>query len=183
MAASKTSPWRAAAYVLAASLDLLVPQAWARQQDTQGLMLSYNDRVAIQDLMYKYSYYIDNRIGDAFASTFTTDGKLDFPGVVVQGHDQLVAFGSRPAPDKIRTHFVGDILLVQTAPGQVHARSMVIIALRDVKREAPITFEGIGIYDDQIVKTAAGWRFLSRHADTTIPVSPDFLPPPASHAQ
>ena len=140
--------------------------------------LSYEDRVAIEELLYRYSYYIDNRIGEAWAATFTSDGKLEFPGTTVQGHDQLVAFGSRPVVDKIRKHFVGDILLVQMAPGHVHARSMVITSLRDVKGDAPETFEGIGIYDDQIVKTADGWRFLLRHADRTVPVSPDFLPRP-----
>jgi len=144
-------------------------------------VLSYEDRVEIEELLYKYSHYIDNRIGDAFASTFTPDGRLEFPGTVVQGYDQLVAFGSRPAVGKVRDHFVGDILLTQTAPGQVHARSMVIVILRSVRGTAPAKLEGIGIYDDQIVKTPQGWRFLSRHADTTIPVSPDFLPP-TNHA-
>ena len=178
MAVSKASPhWRTRVGIIAISLGLLAMHAEARQQGAQNLTLSYKDRAAIEELLYKYSYYIDNRIGDAFASTFTDDGKLEFPGTVVQGHDQLVAFGSRPAVDKIRTHFVGDILLAQTAPGRVHARSMVIVALRDVKEEAPTTLEGIGIYDDQIVRTSAGWRFLSRHADRTIPVSSDFLPP------
>jgi len=155
---------------------LLALKASGQALAARNLHLSVQDRVAIEELLYKYCHYIDNRLGEAWAATFTPDGKLDFPGTTVQGHDQLVAFGSRPVVDTIRNHFVGNILLVQTAPGHVHARSMVLTSVRDVKADAPPTFEGIGIYDDQIVKTDAGWRFFSRHADKTIPVSPDFLP-------
>ncbi|HLG89079.1 MAG TPA: nuclear transport factor 2 family protein [Alphaproteobacteria bacterium] len=139
--------------------------------------LNYKDRSEITDLFYEYSYYIDNRAGEAFASTFTPEGKLDFPGVVVQGHDQLVAFGSRPVEDKIRFHFVGDILLVQVTRGHVRARSMVIVGLRDSHGKSPTTFEGCGIYEDDIVKTPVGWRFAHRHADATIPISREFLLP------
>ena len=158
-------------WVLAlAGLLLILPLSRAASS-IKDLQLSYQDRVAIEDLFSKYSYYNDNSLGEAWASTFTPDGKLEFPGTVVQGHDQLVAFGSRP---KTRVHFVGSILLVQTAPDRVHARSMVLTAV--THGDEPVTFEGIGIYDDQIVKTPSGWRFLSRHADTKIPVSSDFLP-------
>jgi hypothetical protein len=138
--------------------------------------LTYEDRTEIDDLFSRYSYYIDNRAGEAFAATFTQDGKLEFPGVVVKGHDQLVAFGSRPVEDKIRFHFVGSILLVPTAPDHVRARSMVIIGMRDIHGTAPASFDGVGVYEDDIVKTPAGWRFAARHADVTLPLSPEFLP-------
>ncbi|HLG86858.1 MAG TPA: nuclear transport factor 2 family protein [Alphaproteobacteria bacterium] len=170
-------------WVLALAGLLLACPLWATAAAAKDLPLSYQDRVAIKELLYRYCYYIDNRIGDAWASTFTPDGKLEFPGTTVQGHDQLVAFGSRPVVDKLRNHFVGDILLVQTAPGRVHERSMVITSLRDPKGDAPATFEGIGVYDDQIIKTPAGWRFLSRRAGWTMPVSPDFLPQPSQELE
>jgi hypothetical protein len=172
-------PYRA----LALAGLLLASPVLATAAAAKELPLSYQDRVAIEELLYKYSYYIDNRIGNAWASTFTPDGKLEFPGTTVQGHDQLVAFGSRPVGDQVRNHFVGDILLLQTAPGRVHARSMVITSLRDVKGDAPANVEGIGVYDDQVVKTPAGWRFLSRHADRTIPLSTDFLPQPSQESE
>jgi hypothetical protein len=138
--------------------------------------LNYDDRTEIDDLFSRYSYYIDNRAGEAFAGTFTQDGRLEFPGVVVKGHDQLVAFGSRPAEDKIRFHFVGSILLVPVAPGHVRARSMVIIGMRDIHGTAPATFDGVGVYEDDIVRTPDGWRFAARHAGATLPLSPEFLP-------
>jgi hypothetical protein len=158
----------AAVFALA---GLLVLPVAAQTSNTGRSVLSYQDRTEIQDLFYKYSYYNDNSLGVAWASTFTSDGKLEFPGTVLQGHDQLAAFGSK---SKTRVHFVGSILLTQTAAGHVHARSMVLTAMTHA--DAPLTFEGIGIYDDQIVKTPAGWRFLLRHADSKIPVSSDFLP-------
>ena len=142
----------------------------------QGIALPYEDRAEIDDLLSRYSYYIDSRAGEAFASTFTADGTLEFPGVVVKGHDQLVTFGSRPVEDKIRFHFVGSILLVRVAADHVRARSMVIIGMRDIQGTAPATFDGVGVYEDDIVKTGSGWKFAARHADATLPLSPEFLP-------
>jgi hypothetical protein len=161
------------AAILAAAIGMNPVNATAA---VMAAVLSYEDRTEIDDLFFRYSYYIDNRAGEAFASTFTADGKLEFPGVVVKGRDQLVSFGSRPAVDKIRFHFVGSILLVPIAPDHVRARSMVIIGMREVDGQAPATFDGVGVYEDDIVKTPAGWRFAARHADATLPLSPEFLP-------
>ena len=162
-----------AAAILAVAFGTISASAATAAKTTA---LSYEDRTEIDDLLARYSYYIDNRAGEAFAATFAADGKLEFPGVVVKGHDQLVAFGSRPAEDKIRFHFVGSILLVPVAADHVRARSMVIIGMRDVHGTAPATFDGVGVYEDDIVRTAAGWRFAARHADATLPLSPEFLP-------
>jgi 3-phenylpropionate/cinnamic acid dioxygenase small subunit len=148
----------------------------------RGGEISYQDRVEILDLMSRYAHYIDAGLGEAWASTFTPDGELIFPGFDVKGHDQLVAFAERRLPgqtesdrDKLRNHFVGDTLLVEVAPGRVHARSKVILAIK-ASPEAKDTVIVFGTYEDDIVKTPSGWRFMTRRADQTLPISPEFLP-------
>jgi len=146
----------------------------------RDLPLSHDDRAQIQELLYKYSYYVDNRLGEAWASTFTPDGRLEFCQTVIRGHDELVAFASRTSGRfPYTSHFVGNTIMVQTAPGQVHARSTIILMARGKGNEAPTELLGVGIYDDRIVKTRDGWRFQVRASGRTgmVPVDPDFLPP------
>lgn len=144
--------------------------------------LSPEDRAEIQELLHRYSHYVDNRLGDAWASVFTPDGRLEFYGQVYEGRDKLAAWAKEDR-DFYPTHFVGDTIMVQTAPGQVHARSMVIVTIRmknypKVAGPSPTQMLGVGVYDDQIVKTKDGWRIRLRKAGSTgeMPVDPDFLP-------
>ena len=149
--------------------------------------VAIEDRLEIQDLLFRYAHYVDNGLGEAWASCFLPEGRLEYFGSVIEGRSALAAFASQDL-GFYPTHFVGDTLMVQTAPGRVHARSMVMVAAR-AKKGSPTEFHGVpidsptevlgvGVYDDEIVKTDAGWRFAVRRAGSTgiAPVHPDFLP-------
>lgn len=138
--------------------------------------ISYEDRAAINDLMIRYSHYIDTHQTEAWASLFTADGELQFPGASPKGHDALVQFATRPDSDVQGAHFVGNSLLVEVAPGRVHARSMIILGRADRTKQFSATFNALGVYVDDIVKTAGGWKFQSRKSDTSLPVTEEFLP-------
>lgn len=150
-------------------------------------VVSIEDRLAVQDLMARYAHYVDNGLGEAWASTFTPDGVLDFQGMPIRGHDELVAFAGQDL-GFYPTHFVGNTLMVQVAADRIHARSMVIVAIRSkdatpvqahgVTIDAPTELLGVGIYDDEIVRTDRGWRFKLRKAGSTgaAPFHSDFLP-------
>lgn len=139
--------------------------------------ISYEDRAAINDLMIRYSHYIDTHQAEAWASLFTTDGELQFPGGAnPKGHDALVKFATRPAGDVQGAHFVGNSLLVEVAPGRVHARSMIILGRADKTKQYSANFNALGVYVDDIVKTKGGWKFQSRKSDTSLPVTEEFLP-------
>ena len=153
--------------------------------------VSTDDRLAIQELIAKYAHYVDNGLGKAWASLFTPDGTLDYLDTHVEGYDQLVAFAEQ-ALAFYPTHFAGNTIMVETAPGQVHARTMNIVCARskqatvleimgvpvDAPADAPTEVRGVGIYDDRIIRTEQGWRFRSRAAGSTgvMPLHPDFLP-------
>jgi SnoaL-like domain len=145
------------------------------------------DRLAIQDLLARYAHYVDNGLGEAWASTFLPEGRFEFEDKVFIGHEQLAAFAAQDI-GFYPTHFVGNTLMVQVAPGVVHARSMVLVAIRSksatpkqehgVTIDAPTEVLGVGIYDDHIVKTEHGWKFKLRRAGSTgsAPFHSDFLP-------
>jgi uncharacterized protein (TIGR02246 family) len=147
----------------------------AEAKTDSGGELSQRDRTAILDLFSKYGQFLDAHEADAFAAVFTADGELIFPGVDVKGHDQLVAFATRPNTDRLSLHFVGNTLLVQVAPGHVKARSILLTASEDAKAKYSATGWAFGIYLDDFVKTTNGWRLAHREADSRLPVPAEFL--------
>lgn len=159
-------------------------QAWVGDATR---VVSVEDRLAIQDLIARYAHYVDNGLGDAWASTFTSDGVLEYHGIPVRGRDELAAFAAQDL-GFYPTHFVGNTIMVQVAPDRVHARSMVIVAIRSktptpvevhgLTIDAPTETLGVGVYDDDIVKTEQGWRFKFRRAGSTgvAELHSDFLP-------
>lgn len=183
--------WRAFATGLAACASLLASAAAAQPSARRDLPLAYEDRAAIEQLIFSYSHFVDARLPEAWASTFAPDGRFEFSDPrgggrvnVLQGRAQLADFvrEARARGVHFSTHFVGDTLMVQTAPGRVHARSAVIVAMRQDQPGAKDELQGVGVYDDEIIKTDEGWKFKSRRAGPigTIPVHADFLPTEAA---
>ena len=109
------------------------------------------DRDEILQLLYRYNHAIDGGDARGWAETFTEDGVFDVAGGVRTGRDALLEFAS-----------------------SVHGtRHMVLNPLIDVAGDAAsvraslVVFHGkelstIGSYDDQLVRTPAGWRFAKR---------------------
>lgn len=139
--------------------------------------LSLKDRAEITDLLHKSTLYLDSRTGSAWASTFTEDGKLSYPGTVIEGRENLITYGSRTT-NKLSSHFIGNTLIVPIARNRAHARSMVIIAARERTASAPTQIAGVAYYDDIIVRTRSGWRLQTRQAGgiEDLPIDRDFLP-------
>jgi 3-phenylpropionate/cinnamic acid dioxygenase small subunit len=167
--------WLIPAAVLLVAASFGAGYAVAAKGKVAG-QISYEDRAAINDLMVRYSHYIDTHQAEAWASLFTADGELNFPGANPKGREALVKFATRPDSDVQGAHFVGNSLLVEVTPGRVHARSMIILGRADKTRQYSANFNALGVYVDDIVKTRDGWKFQSRKSDTSLPVTEEFLP-------
>jgi hypothetical protein len=165
-----------ALFAVALCSTVQLPRAYAADAPRKmGGEIAYKDRFEIQDLFMRYSYYLDERQGEAFASLFVNDGEIVGGPLVVKGHDQLVAFASRPRTVGFSMHFVGNNLLVQTSPSHVRARSMLILGTKNQAPEGSASFNSFSIYEDDIVKTPSGWRFARRTAGRDLPISPEFV--------
>ena len=95
-------------------------QAFAQHYDDNYA----RDRAEIEDLQARYLFAFDWQDGEAYASTFTEDGILDFAGGVVQGREaiqeEIEAFGEMRAernaalaperPARIR-HYVTNVII------------------------------------------------------------------------
>ncbi|RJF92571.1 nuclear transport factor 2 family protein [Noviherbaspirillum saxi] len=148
---------------------------------------SLEDRAEILDLIARYGPYIDYREAKPWASLFTEDGELNYPKFgdttgareVVKGRDALVAFASQSsAPNLVFAHYPGQTILVSVRTDQVKALTPVATAMVKTNAQLAANYNGLGVYEDVIVKTANGWRFRSRSANiyAALPMSRDFLP-------
>jgi hypothetical protein len=123
----------------------------------QQRKLSADDYVEIQQLYARYNNAIDSGDAEGYAATFTPDGVFN----TFNGHDALVGF-IKAWREKMgganRRHWNTNLLITPTAEG---ASGSVYLFLMDVSTRPP-TVATAAKYDDQLVKTADGWRFKKR---------------------
>ena len=125
------------------------------------------DRLEIQDLISRYPVYVDNRELDQLDALFTPDARLDFTsfGGPNGGLADVKAFLTASLGMFASTqHMMGlpaIALNAHTATSKTSCHNPMVMEGPDGKRQAWL----IGLwYDDELVKTADGWRIASRTA-------------------
>jgi len=110
-----------------------------------------DDRDEILQLLYRYNHTIDAGDAEGWADTWTDEGVFDAGGSVLHGRAELVGF----------------------AAGVSGMRHVVLNPLVDVDGDAAtvraylVLLMGgaigmVGVYEDEVVRTPAGWRFAAR---------------------
>jgi len=156
------------------------PSALRAQQKIAGGTLTAADYIEIQQLVARYSYAVDTHAdnGYAYADLFTPDGVFG----KTKGREALAELArttqkERGGPDFTR-HFLTNVIIYPTPDG---ARGSQYLMALDVSEGAkPSSIVHGGRYDDEYVKTAAGWRFKSRQlhpARIGVPPPTAKLPP------
>ena len=145
---------RRAIAILAGAIALGgVSWVFAQQHKT----LTADDYIEIQQLYARYNNAIDSGDAEAYAGTFVPDGVFNN----FNGHDALVGF-INDWRDKMkgtsRRHCNNNMTITPSAEG---ASGSVYLLLVDVSVRPP-TIAAAAKYDDQLVKTAQGWRFKKR---------------------
>jgi SnoaL-like domain len=127
-----------------------------------------DDYLEIQQLYARYNNAIDSGDAEGYAATFVPDGVFN----TFNGHDALVGF-IHNWHDKMggatRRHWNTNLTITPTPEG---AAGSVYLLLVDVGVRPPAVFAAAK-YEDQLVKTADGWRFKKR-------VTKNEGPPPAA---
>lgn len=159
---------RSRACAVVVGLALLTP-AVARGQ--QAPALTAQDYLAIQQLVSKYAYAIDectNR-GYDYADLYTADGTFATSrnGKILNtfaGRERLAEAARGGMPDCKDVPWAGIVHMlvnhvIEPAPGGATGRVYLIAIGLDGD---PHKVEAQGRYEDVYVKTAQGWRFKSR---------------------
>jgi 3-phenylpropionate/cinnamic acid dioxygenase small subunit len=138
------------------------------------------DKLAIEQVYIRYCEAIDNKQFDALSEVFVADTYHDYtqalgPGVVVTSLDQLL--GSMRAHlgdgsncgatqhnvNNFRIGVDGDTARAKVNYYAVH---------RGIGKYAGALYSMWGLYDDELVRTAAGWRVARRKYTTFLTEGP-----------
>lgn len=118
--------------------------------------LTADDRLAIHELLSLHGHLADDRRTD-FDALFTADIEYDIEAYglgVVRGLDALAKiFTARPGNQPIGHHVTN--VMIEQANGAVRVRSKGLSVMADGTA-------GTVIYDDEVRKTANGWRLARR---------------------
>jgi 3-phenylpropionate/cinnamic acid dioxygenase small subunit len=124
------------------------------------------DRLAIQDLVVKYAWAIDEKDWDALDTVFLPDAWLDYssnPGGASGHYPEIRAWLEKSlAPFPVTQHLVTNID-VSVDGDRATSRTMVYNPMGAATREGPLHYFFLGgRYDDELVRTDAGWRIAKR---------------------
>ena len=165
-----------------AEVAIAAPDPFANAKGIPGEEVSIEDYIRIQQLYSRYFHALDTGEGEAFANTFTEDGELTLgrgPGKAnddrtpMKGREALAKFGSGGG----NRHFTDNLVVTKTPEGARGSCYLMVYNARNI----PATWLEIAIYDDQLVKTAQGWKFKKRVVwrddDDLSPFKPKPRPP------
>ena len=124
-----------------------------------------SDRIEIVDLLHRYATGLDTRDWELLASVFTADGVADYSSLelgVNDGPDAIVDLcrGALSGLDATQHTISNETIEVDGD----RARARCYFQAQHVFRGAPggDNFIVAGIYEDDLVRTPAGWRIERR---------------------
>jgi hypothetical protein len=143
--------------------------------ERRAAIMSVEDKLAIQEVIARYSFTYDSGDADAFAQLFVEDGVFE---VVAPGESSpTVRLSSRVAIREwagqrlqarrgrfTSRHYQSGILFDELTLGSALTRTMVLVTHQGVTEVAP-RLAVSGVYHDQWHKTQEGWRLAHRAAE------------------
>ena len=126
-----------------------------------------SDRLQIDDLMIRYATGIDTKDWDLFRSCFTADVDADY-GPIGHWHgvEEITAFMVDAHRTMPRTNHMMSNIMVRLDGDTATARTYVHVVLI-ANAEPRTVIDSVGSYDDDLVRTADGWRIARRRFTET----------------
>jgi hypothetical protein len=124
------------------------------------------DRLEIQDLIARYAIVIDNHDFDALDDLFTPGAQIDFSTFngPVGDLTEIKAFLRASLPFFTRSQHMMGLPLIDLDGDTAHARTSCNNPMISEKPDGRTSVWLIGLwYDDDLVRTADGWRFSARN--------------------
>ena len=131
------------------------------------------DKLAIHDLLHRYATMVDRREWSLMHQVFAPGATIDYRSTGGQAgpYEETLAWLDRAlAPWPLNLHFISNITLELDGD---RARSTCYFhapmgRVEDEASGAQHVITNAGTYDDELVRTAEGWRIAKRHCDQTI---------------
>jgi uncharacterized protein (TIGR02246 family) len=147
---------------------LLIAPALATAQGSLG---TYDDRIAVEDVMARYVWTVDSLDPDGYVAVFTEDAIIDSNGSVSRGHGEIrkIVTSLMQRRDENRAkglpvsnlyHVISNVRITFPKPGEALHQSYWQTVRRD--RDGKMTPAAMGRSQDRLVKRDGKWLIQSR---------------------
>lgn len=151
-----------------ALLAVLLTSGLAGAQENLG---TYDDRIAVEDVMARYVWSVDSLDADGYVAVFTEDAVIDSNGQVIKGHAEIrkVVTGLIARQDENRAkglpagklyHVISSPRITFPKPGEALYRSYWQTMRKD--KDGRMVTGGMGRSEDHLVKRDGKWLIQFR---------------------
>ena len=149
-------------------IALLVSPALVTAQEHLG---TYEDRVAVEDVMARYVWSVDSLDPDGYVAVFTEDAVIDSNGQIIKGHAEIrkVVTGLIQRRDENKAkglpagnlyHVISSPRITFTKPGEALYQSYWQTMRKD--KDGRMITGGMGRSEDHLVKRNGKWLIQFR---------------------
>ena len=137
----------------------------------QGSLGTYQDRIAVEDVMARYVWAVDSLDPEGYVAVFTDDAVIDSNGSISKGHDEIrrIVTGLIQRRDANRAkglptanlyHVISNVRITFPKPGEALHQSYWQTVRRD--KDGKMTAAAMGPSEDRLVKRDGKWLIQSR---------------------
>jgi hypothetical protein len=144
--------------------------------------MSLEDKLAIQEVIGKYSYTYDAQDAEGFAALFTEDAVWELfaagathPTIRLESRAAIYGWAMQRLHERrsrfTSRHYQSNTIFETLTAESARTRTMLLVTHQDVTEAAPRPTAS-GMYHDQWRKTPGGWQLVHRrlHHDTREPL-------------
>jgi uncharacterized protein (TIGR02246 family) len=137
----------------------------------QGNLGTYEDRVAVEDVMARYVWAVDSLDADGYVAVFTEDAVIDSNGSISKGHDEIRKIvtsliqrrddnRAKGLPAANLYHVISSVRITFPKPGEALHQSYWQTVRRD--KAGPMIAAAMGRSEDRLVKRNGKWLIRQR---------------------
>ena len=137
----------------------------------QGNLGTYDDRIAVEDVMARYVWAVDSLDADGYVAVFTEDAVVDSNGSISKGREEIrrIVTGlvqrrdankAKGLPAGNLYHVVSNVRITFPKPGEALHQSYWQTVRRD--QDGRMTAAAMGRSEDRLVKRDGKWLIQYR---------------------
>ena len=137
----------------------------------QGNLGTYEDRIAVEDVMARYVWAVDSLDAEGYVAVFTEDAIIDSNGAISKGRDEIrnIVTGliqrrddnkAKGLPTANLYHVISNVRVTFPKPGEALHQSYWQTVRRD--KDGRMNAAAMGRSEDRLVKRNGKWLIQSR---------------------
>jgi uncharacterized protein (TIGR02246 family) len=132
----------------------------------QGNLGTYEDRIAVEDVMARYVWAVDSLDPEGYVAVFAEDAVIDSNGSISKGHEEIRKIvtslmrrrddnKAKGLPNSNLYHVISSVRITFPAPGEALHQSYWQTVRRD--KDGRMTAAAMGRSEDRLVKRNGKW--------------------------